>query len=155
MARLLNAYQLWLDDLYPRAKFADGLAIIEKLGHTKRMQTMRREWINEGKPRETLGTSREGSKGQKLEEEEDQAREMEPGKRRQTPVALVGDEDNLYVATPKSAQAARDNEMKKVDAESLFLEGPTTMLVQESGSDARQENFDDDEEAMFATDVVW
>ncbi|KAL9594568.1 MAG: hypothetical protein Q9179_005336 [Wetmoreana sp. 5 TL-2023] len=43
---------LWLDDLYPRAKFADGLAMIEKLGHTKRMQTMRREWINEGKPRE-------------------------------------------------------------------------------------------------------
>ena len=46
---MLNIYQLWLDDLYPRAKFADGLAIIEKLGHTKRMQTMRKEWINEGK----------------------------------------------------------------------------------------------------------
>lgn len=27
------------------------MAIIEKLGHTKRMQIMRREWINEGKPR--------------------------------------------------------------------------------------------------------
>ncbi len=51
LTRLLNFYQLWLDDLYPRAKFADALAIIEKLGHTKRMQTMRREWINEGKPR--------------------------------------------------------------------------------------------------------
>lgn len=51
MARLLNTYQLWLDDLYPRAKFADGLEIIEKLGHTKRMQIMRKEWINEGKPK--------------------------------------------------------------------------------------------------------
>ncbi|KAL0265087.1 chromosome segregation in meiosis-related protein [Diplodia seriata] len=51
VARLLNMYQLWLDDLYPRAKFADGLAIIEKLGHKKRMQIMRREWINEGKPK--------------------------------------------------------------------------------------------------------
>ena len=40
-------YQLWLDDLYPRAKFADGLAMIEKLGHTKRIQTMRRHWISE------------------------------------------------------------------------------------------------------------
>ena len=48
-ARLLNFYQLWLDDLFPRAKFADGLAIIEKLGHTKRIQTMRREWIDEEK----------------------------------------------------------------------------------------------------------
>ena len=50
VTRLLTLYQLWLDDLYPRAKFADGLAIIEKLGHTKRMQTMRREWIRDGKP---------------------------------------------------------------------------------------------------------
>ncbi|KAL8849302.1 MAG: hypothetical protein Q9221_005712 [Calogaya cf. arnoldii] len=52
LARLLNIYQLWLDDLYPRAKFADGLVMIEKLGHKKRIQTMRREWIHEGKPRE-------------------------------------------------------------------------------------------------------
>ncbi|KAJ5295172.1 hypothetical protein PENANT_c035G03075 [Penicillium antarcticum] len=50
-ARLLNFYQLWLDDLYPRAKFVDGLAMIEKLGHSKRIQVMRREWIDEEKPR--------------------------------------------------------------------------------------------------------
>ncbi|EED18382.1 replication fork protection component Swi3, putative [Talaromyces stipitatus ATCC 10500] len=50
LGRLLNFYQLWLDDLYPRAKFADGLAMIEKLGHSKRIQIMRREWINEEKP---------------------------------------------------------------------------------------------------------
>ncbi|KAA6412821.1 MAG: replication fork protection component swi3 [Lasallia pustulata] len=52
VARLLSFYQLWLDDLFPRAKFADGLTIIEKLGHAKRMQTMRREWIDEGKPKD-------------------------------------------------------------------------------------------------------
>ncbi|KAF2016266.1 Swi3-domain-containing protein [Aaosphaeria arxii CBS 175.79] len=50
IARMLNMYQLWLDDLYPRAKFADGLVMIEKLGHSKRTQYMRKEWINEGKP---------------------------------------------------------------------------------------------------------
>jgi len=49
-ARLLNYYQLWLDNLYPRAKFADGLQIIEKVGHSKRMQMTRKEWIDEGKP---------------------------------------------------------------------------------------------------------
>lgn len=49
-ARLLNFYQLWLDDLYPRAKFADGLAMIEKLGHSRRLQTMRRQWIDEERP---------------------------------------------------------------------------------------------------------
>lgn len=51
IARMLNMYQLWLDDLYPRAKFADALAIIEKVGHTKRMQVDRRAWIDEGKPK--------------------------------------------------------------------------------------------------------
>ena len=50
---MLNMYQLWLDDLYPRAKFADALAITEKVGHSKRMQIMRKEWIDEGKPRRT------------------------------------------------------------------------------------------------------
>lgn len=46
-------YQLWLDDLYPRAKFADALVMVEKVGHTKRMQIMRKDWIDEGKPRLT------------------------------------------------------------------------------------------------------
>ncbi|OAP60546.1 hypothetical protein AYL99_05548 [Fonsecaea erecta] len=50
VARLLNYYQLWLDNLYPRAKFADGLQLIEKVGHSRRMQIMRKEWIDEGKP---------------------------------------------------------------------------------------------------------
>ncbi|KAI9820337.1 MAG: chromosome segregation in meiosis- protein [Pycnora praestabilis] len=53
-SRILNFYQLWLDDLFPRAKLADGLAIIEKLGHTKRMQVMRKEWIDEGKSKLTV-----------------------------------------------------------------------------------------------------
>jgi replication fork protection complex subunit Csm3/Swi3 len=56
----LNYYQLWLDNLYPRAKFADGLQLVEKAGHSKRMQTMRKEWIDEGKPgyaRDKLSTA--------------------------------------------------------------------------------------------------
>ncbi|KUJ09313.1 Swi3-domain-containing protein [Mollisia scopiformis] len=50
-ARLLSFYQLWLDDLFPKARFLDALAMVEKMGHKKRMQMMRMEWINEGKPR--------------------------------------------------------------------------------------------------------
>ncbi|KAK5169470.1 chromosome segregation in meiosis- protein [Saxophila tyrrhenica] len=50
MSRLLNTYQLWLDELYPRVKFRDGLAMVEKLGHSKRMQVMRRAWLDETKP---------------------------------------------------------------------------------------------------------
>ena len=43
-------YQIWLDDLYPKAKFADGLTMIEKLGHSKRVQLYRKQWIDEAKP---------------------------------------------------------------------------------------------------------
>jgi replication fork protection complex subunit Csm3/Swi3 len=50
VAWLLGTYQVWLHELYPRAKFADGLAMIEKLGHTKRMQSLRSGWIDESKP---------------------------------------------------------------------------------------------------------
>lgn len=50
ISRMLNLYQLWLDDLYPKAKFKDGLAMIEKLGHSKRLQVSRRAWVDETKP---------------------------------------------------------------------------------------------------------
>lgn len=40
-------YQLWLDGLFPKAKFDDGLAMVEKLGHTKSLQVMRKQWIDE------------------------------------------------------------------------------------------------------------
>ncbi|KAF2766259.1 Swi3-domain-containing protein [Teratosphaeria nubilosa] len=56
MSRLLTMYQLWLDDMYPKAKFRDGLTMVEKLGHSKRMQVMRKAWIDETKP-----TAREDS----------------------------------------------------------------------------------------------
>ncbi|EMC92737.1 hypothetical protein BAUCODRAFT_125714 [Baudoinia panamericana UAMH 10762] len=50
IGRLLNTYQLWLDDLYPKAKFKDALAMVEKLGHSKRMQVTRKAWIDATKP---------------------------------------------------------------------------------------------------------
>lgn len=50
VARLLNFYQNWLDSLYPRAKFTDALQLVEKAGHTKKMQMYRKSWMDEGKP---------------------------------------------------------------------------------------------------------
>lgn len=47
---LLNMYQLWLDDLYPKAKFKDGLTMVEKVGHSKRMQITRKAWLDATKP---------------------------------------------------------------------------------------------------------
>lgn len=77
IARLLNIYQLWLDALYPRAKFGDGLAIIEKLGHTKRMQLLRRDWINESK---VQATKNEASKYDQTPAPSVEQREPEPSK---------------------------------------------------------------------------
>lgn len=76
MARLLNTYQLWLDALYPRAKFADGLTIIEKLGHTKKMQSLRRDWINESKVQVTKNERYDhGQKAAPVEERESELRQ--------------------------------------------------------------------------------
>ncbi|PHH68135.1 hypothetical protein CDD82_810 [Ophiocordyceps australis] len=46
-ARLLSFYQLWLDDLFPKARFLDALAMVEKLGHKKTLVVARNEWINQ------------------------------------------------------------------------------------------------------------
>lgn len=50
-SRLLSFYQEWLDDLFPKAKFVDALAMVEKAGHNKVMHNHRVEWINEGRPK--------------------------------------------------------------------------------------------------------
>jgi replication fork protection complex subunit Csm3/Swi3 len=51
VGRLLACYQLWLDDMYPKAKVRDGLAMVEKVGHSRRMGVVRREWMDACKPK--------------------------------------------------------------------------------------------------------
>ena len=156
MARLLNVYQLWLDDLYPRAKFADGLAIIEKLGHKKRIQIMRREWINEGKPRESLDSLGEGA-GKPAKSVDDKSWEANLRERPRTPVTAVGDSHDLYAATPKSIRDDRTTK-RNGDTEVLVLEHSTTPVLklgQKIGSPTRDMNSDDDEDALSALNNVW
>lgn len=50
----MSFYQEWLDDLFPKAKFLDALAMVEKAGHNKMMQKMRADWINEGRPKSNV-----------------------------------------------------------------------------------------------------
>lgn len=162
MARLLNMYQLWLDELYPRAKFADGLAIIEKLGHTKRMQTMRRQWINEGKPQDSLDSLGEGTEELAGEQRSSKAGqqqywEAKSRERPRTPVAVVGDDNDIHAATPTFPRDDGKTE-RDGDTENLFLDDSTkTVLIlgQESRSPTREENFADDEDALLAHNDVW
>ncbi|EWC44207.1 hypothetical protein DRE_06952 [Drechslerella stenobrocha 248] len=49
LGRLLNFYQIWADNMYPKANFKDALAMIEKLGSSRGMRRRREELIEEFK----------------------------------------------------------------------------------------------------------
>ncbi|KAI1502059.1 replication fork protection component Swi3-domain-containing protein [Biscogniauxia marginata] len=132
-ARLLSFYQLWLDDLFPKAKFLDALAMVEKAGHKKYMRMKRIELIEEGKPRSSALADDEDIFGGPLNEPE----EREPAKfpvplapifqnsaseRPKTPAAgagddLFGDDEDIYDATPRRPRTA------EAPANSLFGNG--------------------------------
>ncbi|MCJ1261352.1 chromosome segregation in meiosis- protein [Lobaria immixta] len=185
VARLLNVYQLWLDALYPRAKFADGLAIIEKLGHTKRMQTMRREWINEGKSRDKSEEGLRQTEEQATQEQNSPKPQESLSNKQQrstTPLANQIDDDDLYSATPRNPNQRTDLALKDGFKESLFLseneaasqpseDGLDTLLAEDNlisrdpdngshqaleGRNQRLEaDFEDEMEAMADMDDPW
>lgn len=116
MSRLLNTYQLWLDELYPRAKFADGLTMIEKLGHNKRLQLMRREWIDEGKTKALV-----------------------PGINEDMTIA---DEE----AASAAAQAPRDTDRTDFPHEQREAESPSEVAVTVTTGNGRRRNQSREEE---------
>lgn len=111
-ARLLSFYQLWLDDLFPKAKFLDALAMVEKAGHKKRLMSQRNEWINEGRPKtngeaadgeEDADVPAEGATGASASAAEGTTQAGRPV----TPDAEgrdVPDDDDLYDATPRTTR---------------------------------------------------
>ncbi|KAI3327102.1 Swi3-domain-containing protein [Xylariaceae sp. AK1471] len=118
-ARLLSFYQLWLDDLFPKAKFLDALSMVEKAGHKKYLRLKRIHWIDEGKPRPT---GLDGDDDEDLFSGANQPEERDPaifparlapifqnssGERAKTPVRddPFTDED-IYDATPKRSTDA-------------------------------------------------
>ncbi|KAI8680561.1 hypothetical protein LRP88_04650 [Fusarium phalaenopsidis] len=135
-SRLLSFYQLWLDDLFPKAKFLDALAMVEKAGHKKRIVIARNDWINEGKPKDHIANGEE-------EEEEDLFGEnntsqpagpepttttttTEPS-RAKTPQRDndVPDDDDIYDATPRPARHTlpiRNEVPEEDDLEALIAE---------------------------------
>lgn len=185
VAKLLNMYQLWLDDLYPRAKFMDGLAIIEKLGHSKRMQTMRKEWINESKPRDSSESDQIDTPAQRKElEHSDGCRKLPEAATSvpqvQTPLPIPGsDDEESYSATCRATGAANNSQRRAtttITAETLFVsddeeEDDLDALMAEDeakkgsnsvpsrsieDSRSRQEDqFDDEMEVMAGLNDMW
>ena len=169
---MLNLYQLWLDDLYPRAKFADGLAMIEKLGHSKRIQVMRKAWIDEGKPRDKYDidfrqpeasklttTEQNGTGPEQVLTKPTNSAEDETSKTTK-PKEASGDaeERDLFLSddeAPPNARDPFDDDLDDLDA--LLAEEadrprtrPTSAQPQETPDD-----FADDLEAMEGMEGLW
>ncbi|KIX95535.1 uncharacterized protein Z520_08655 [Fonsecaea multimorphosa CBS 102226] len=132
VARLLNYYQLWLDNLYPRAKFADGLQLIEKVGHSRRMQVMRKEWIDEGKP----GYIRDREAKKMLEKEKEMAD-------KETDDLFAGDHP-----VAESVEQEAVNAVGGAEDDSLFV--PDARNKANDGNDDGMLPDDDDLDALLA-----
>lgn len=160
-AKLLGYYQLWLDDLYPRAKFADGLQLVEKVGHGKRMQVMRKEWIEEGKPgyakdlQERYPAASNGEKPDGNEalsnEEGKQSGEKGSGAgpEEHAQNSIFGDldegeDDDLFFNHPKTGPTVYDDDLNEPDGDELDV-----LLAEQTAStnwQPRPQNLASDEE---------
>ncbi|EPE35388.1 hypothetical protein GLAREA_11087 [Glarea lozoyensis ATCC 20868] len=167
--RLLQFYQLWLDDLFPKARFLDALAMVEKMGHKKMMQSARVEWINEGKPRSSV---HEDSLFDEpvLPRQDDDGREKTAPRiapifekattdRLKTPVAddfdaLFGDDDDIYDATPKAAPAKNVGEPVS-QTDSLFGGGAASIFGPRKEISAQEEFPEDDLDALLAEEDMF
>lgn len=160
---MLNMYQLWLDDLYPRAKFADALAIIEKVGHTKRMQLMRKDWIDEGKPRRHTGLddddddvarektppqqSAENMEGIENDGQEDISRQIEREGSARNPAADA--------AEPTASGDPDDDELDALLAESEQPSYTAPKTLPTRPMPPQDDPFADEMEAMADMDDIW
>ncbi|KID74320.1 Chromosome segregation in meiosis protein 3 [Metarhizium brunneum] len=130
-ARLLSFYQMWLDDLFPKAKFLDALAMVEKAGHKKRVLTARSEMINESKPKDTI---------EEIDSELDAFGSIEPMEagsskdaRPQTPLQDdVPDDEDLYGATPRITRTQQHEADDEDDLDALIAES--------EGQDSKQKS---------------
>ncbi|KAF7862643.1 hypothetical protein EAF04_007516 [Stromatinia cepivora] len=157
-ARLLAFYQLWLDDLFPKAKFADALAMVEKLGHKKMIQSARMDWINERKPKSSVHEEslfdEPGLPPRYDNEREKTASRIAPifenavPSRPETPVRDQDpDFDDMYDATPKIVRqepVAQSTSVFGGGDNSLF--GPQKMVTTTGGDEPP----DEDLEALLA-----
>ncbi|EMT74547.1 Chromosome segregation in meiosis protein 3 [Fusarium odoratissimum] len=167
-SRLLSFYQLWLDDLFPKAKFLDALTMVEKAGHKKRVMIARNDYINESKPKDRTADDEEEDD---MFGENDASKPTEQeGTRPKTPEQDTGvpDDDDLYDATPRAAQRnsgpivpIRNDVPEDDDFEALIAEAATESHDQTSkekgqgSKDKETNNFDDEEAAMQEMDGLW
>lgn len=147
IANLLSMYQLWLDDLFPKAKFRDALGMVEAVGHKKRLQVMRKAWIDETKPFRNNETT--------VEEEEVRMNGGLPGdtgRGADAEAEEVGVSGVVTAAQPTSTDAPDDDEL-----DALLAENTNATTTQKASQPPpkrgpfEEEDIDDDElEALLA-----
>ncbi|KAF4975717.1 hypothetical protein FZEAL_7534 [Fusarium zealandicum] len=156
-SRLLSFYQLWLDDLFPKAKFLDALAMVEKAGHKKRVVIARNDYIHDGKPKDAAADDEDvddlfGEDDTSRPEQEPTRAATEP-ERPKTPQrdSDVPDEDDIYEATPRARPIVpiRNEVPEEDDLEALIAEaegrGPS-----KRPEPAQSEPEEDDLDALMA-----
>ncbi|KAI5463954.1 replication fork protection component Swi3-domain-containing protein [Mariannaea sp. PMI_226] len=144
-SRLLSFYQLWLDDLFPKAKFLDALTMVEKAGHKKQVMVRRNELIQEGKPRDPADDDQvdddplESTRSATTRPTESTGPQGTETQRPRTPdqAGDVPDDEDLYDATPRTTRPIvpilNNDEPDPDDLEALMAEA-------EAGEQARPRN---------------
>jgi replication fork protection complex subunit Csm3/Swi3 len=169
ISRLLNTYQLWLDELFPKANLADGVAIIEKLGHKKRLQTMRRAWIDEDRPK-VIDLEAEDEVAPEQAHEEDVELQIaeeggeqigQPQLRSSSPIMMELNDEGLYdePEAPQNASDEHEHEPDEDELDALMAEDAASSHIRPQAADAilqdkPAENDDDDDEDMDALDAL-
>ncbi|KAF5617774.1 replication fork protection complex subunit Csm3 Swi3 [Fusarium sp. NRRL 52700] len=163
-SRLLSFYQLWLDDLFPKAKFLDALTMVEKAGHKKRLMIARNDYINESKPKDRTADNEQeddlfGENDASGPTEHEGARPVESARPR-TPERDTGvpDDDDLYDATPRAARRSagpivpiRNDVPEDDDFEALIAEAASHDAAQKTKANPTSAEPDDDDlDALMA-----
>lgn len=126
--------------------------MIEKLGHKKRLQTMRREWINERKPHRARDTEQEmdvqTSAVDPITKDIDMGATALPTTttRAATPIREGNEDDDLYTATPKEVLDERRRKRDAAARESLF--------ISDDEGDAGDPPSEDELDALLAEDSL-
>jgi replication fork protection complex subunit Csm3/Swi3 len=163
-ARLLSFYQLWLDDLFPKAKFLDALAMVEKTGHKTTVLARRKEWIAEERRKERGVDATPQVEEVEAVESFTQGGSSGPDQleRAQNSADVEDDLGDIYGATPPRAlgpASPRDPDGPDDDEtlEALMMEAGGGVVQTSEATDPKpQENdFADEEAALAEMEGLW
>ncbi|OBT82601.1 hypothetical protein VE02_08986 [Pseudogymnoascus sp. 03VT05] len=165
--RLLGLYQMWLDDLYPKAKFGDALRMVEGAGHRKMVVGARRGWIEEGRPGRGEdggdgGEVRQPGEGGEMQIQRQGTERIAPiftdlasraAEQRETPAAAVPDDDadaiaELYTASPRRVAKPLAQVQQQGQQTSIF--GPAAVIPLPGGAGGEEEEEEEEDEDDLA-----